>query len=228
LLDSLLQEFKMSDSDPDEEFEWPEDPEDFFDKKWPHPKLIENRAVGPDLALVFWMDWFGVDAQRTKKRFRFVRVKVTAKYRCHKCNKPWTSRHGWVKFDMKNQQVERQFGQKCRDCKDFYSRPFPFFYVHPHGGRETDPNKDSPRSWRDIVIKAIDLFMKNQYFFHNTDEGEGSGGKPPQDDQNEPFGVDPGSGPHEMELCEMCRYLQRPCWGRNYHRPLDENSDRLQ
>ena len=36
--------------------------------------------------------------------------------------------------------------------------------------------------------------MKNQYFFHNTDEGEGSGGKPPQDDQNEPFGVDPGSG----------------------------------
>ena len=44
-------------------------PDNFFDKKWPHPKLHQNRPTGKDEALVWfinfykerWLEEFGVD-----------------------------------------------------------------------------------------------------------------------------------------------------------------------
>ena len=54
-------------------------PPDFFDKKWPHPKLQQNRPTGKDEALVWftnfykdrWLQEHGVDITDVQKRNRF-------------------------------------------------------------------------------------------------------------------------------------------------------------
>merc|ERR1711872_1183230 len=114
------------------------EPDYFFDTKWPHPRLRKNRQRGKDEALAWFMEFYRediehqVDFRRLPKNKRCVRVKVKAKFRCHKCKKGWKSNMAWISFDMKNQEVSRMFGQKCNVCKEFYSMPFPFFYSEQH------------------------------------------------------------------------------------------------
>ena len=61
--------------------------------------------------------------------FRYIRVKVSAKFRCHSCRgRTWSSHHAWVEFDIREREVRRVFGQKCKLCREFYSRPLPFYF----------------------------------------------------------------------------------------------------
>ena len=59
-------------------------PDDFFDKKWPHPRLHQNRPTGKDEALVWfinfykerWLEKFGVDITDISKRNRSIKCLV--------------------------------------------------------------------------------------------------------------------------------------------------------
>merc|ERR1711962_1719153 len=135
-------------------------PEEFYDTKWPHPRLLRNRPTALDDALVWFMEsekeqiekYVGM---RVSNRNKYINVRATGKFRCHLCRKIWISHFAWILFDMKNQQVKRMYGQKCNRCRNFYSRPMPFFFSEPED--LTRSNGTTP--WRDIVLKAIDIWI---------------------------------------------------------------------
>eukprot|EP00092_Neocalanus_flemingeri_P076511 GFUD01094911.1.p1 GENE.GFUD01094911.1~~GFUD01094911.1.p1 ORF type:complete len:145 (+),score=45.49 GFUD01094911.1:164-598(+) len=136
----------------------------------------------------------------------FVRVKVRGKFRCHQCKKGWKSNMAWLSFDMKSQEVSRMYGQKCNNCKNFYSKPFPFFYSEHHR------KFDGTTPWRDIITKAVDLFVKKQAHSTDFNDREDDVAEDVEADENWNTVIeDRGDGPHDTELCQMCQYLRRPC-----------------
>ena len=52
-------------------------PDHFYDTKWPHPKLRDNRPTGKDEALVWFMEFYQddiaqhVDVKKLNKRKRY-------------------------------------------------------------------------------------------------------------------------------------------------------------
>jgi len=195
---------------------------EFQQLKWPEGGARRNRATEPDRALIEYIeaaeredpDFVDLyNEARTGGRCRYVRVKVRGKFRCHRCNHRWFSNQTWVSFDMRLKQVKRCWGQKCRDCRKFYSFPYPFFYTEEH------EFWDHTTPWRDIVAKAVDLWLDRQDGFDNHHQLDGEADEEQQfndeeviDDLLESFHI--GHGPHDEELCEMYNFMSRPCTSR--------------
>merc|ERR1719228_1220175 len=99
------------------------------------------------------------------------------------------------------------YGQKCNGCRLFYSRPFPFFYADTH------PRYDRTMPWRDIVTKAIDLFVRKQTHAQDLSDFTDTEDDVTRDVDNEydAEDFDNGDGPHDTELCQMCQYLHSSC-----------------
>jgi len=92
-------------------------PEDFFSKRWPHPRRRNNAPPRADKALRLFMEGyrdFVLDEDDLdilnipdNARWRNVWVKVKAKFNCYDCNKTWSSNNGSIEFDMKEKTVQR-------------------------------------------------------------------------------------------------------------------------
>ena len=87
-------------------------PGEFYETKWPHPRLKRNQPTGQDEALAWFLESEREQIQRyigrkASNRNSFVNVRATGRFRCHKCKKMWTSHFAWILFDMKNKQVKR-------------------------------------------------------------------------------------------------------------------------
>ena len=66
--------------------------------------------------------------------------------------------------------------------------------------------------FRDVVTKAIDLFVKRQIHSYDMNDQGDDVARDVEDDENwNTVIVDTGDGPHDTELCQMCPFLKRPC-----------------
>ena len=66
--------------------------------------------------------------------------------------------------------------------------------------------------FRDVVSKAIDLFVKKQLRPSDSTEIVDDPVDDAEDDENWNTVIeDTGDGPHDTELCQMCQFLQKPC-----------------
>ena len=66
--------------------------------------------------------------------------------------------------------------------------------------------------FRDVVTKAIDLFVKKQSHFDDFPRQEDDIANDVEDEDNWNTVIeDTGDGPHDTELCQMCQFLRKPC-----------------
>ncbi|XP_011678495.1 uncharacterized protein LOC100889128 [Strongylocentrotus purpuratus] len=99
------------------------------------------------------------------------------------CRRTWSTHKGHVVIDLKRQNVNRIWKQKCKKCD-----------------RENEPTfRDLV--FRELVIKAIEQERK----YRNPDFA----GRNIDDDGNDGGRRGP---PHESSLCEKCEYGRTKCW----------------
>lgn len=62
--------------------------------------------------------------QIRKKSKRYITVKGSGKFRCHRHNKIWKSAHAWCIFDLKTESIFYRYLQDCKICNSGNSPKF--------------------------------------------------------------------------------------------------------